>query len=102
MKLTPTIAAALAAGVFLLGAACAAEAPADGKFLAERHVAKGMKCETCHSDVATGKIILDEKRHEVCVSCHGWYDHLVKLTPPKSEEDQNPHGHYDGNLPCTE
>lgn len=122
MKFSRVLATALIGSAFLLGSmgsvqaqavsAAPAAAPAmpppvaapaaPVKPLAERHMAKGMKCEVCHSDVTKGAIILDGKRHEICVSCHGWYDQLVKLTPPKTEEDQNPHGQHDGNLPCTE
>ncbi len=87
-----------------LGLLCAvqAEAQTATKFLADRHVAKGINCMMCHDDVKKGTIKLNEKKHEACTQCHGWYDQVAKKTVPVEKDDQNPHSQHDGNLPCTE
>jgi fumarate reductase flavoprotein subunit len=90
---------------FLLSAACAAllasfaltSAAADGPFLADRHVAKGMKCETCHT--------ADNKLKEfgdldICASCHG--DYKAKIEKTKGKYETNPHAQHEGALPCSE
>ncbi len=85
----------------LLAANLYAAAPDGGGFLADRHAARGVKCEVCHSDVAKGTMKLDANRHEACVQCHGWYDEVAKKTAPADPEEMNPHSQHDGNLPCS-
>lgn len=70
-------------------------------FLANRHIARGMNCVSCHITQGNPKLkMVDNASHEVCVQCHGFYDKVVKLTEKKDE--QNPHAQHDGNLPCSE
>ncbi len=84
-----------------LAALSLSAAQAQGKFLADRHADRGVKCETCHSDVAKGTMKLDKDRHEACVQCHGWYDAVAEKTKPADPEEMNPHSQHDGNLPCS-
>lgn len=73
----------------------------DAKFLANRHVARGVTCEQCHTDVAKGTLKIDKNRYEACVQCHGWYDKVAAKTQPANPEEMNPHSQHDGNLPCS-
>ena len=66
-------------------------------FLADRHVARGMKCADCHADNKSLKMVGD---NQICVSCHGDYPDMVKKTDGRYEV--NPHAQHDGLLPCTE
>lgn len=68
-----------------------------GDFLADRHVARGMTCETCHTADKKLKMVGD---NEICVSCHGDYPEMIKKTEGRYEV--NPHAQHDGLLPCTE
>ena len=80
-----------------LGAAYAQE-----KFLADRHVERyKLACTSCH-DPATPSELKQILGRDVCVSCHGDYDKVYKLTIPKNEAEGNPHAQHDGLLPCTE
>lgn len=102
---TKTLLAALcvAAGFAAIGAAPAAAAdaqPAAGKtqFLADRHVEKyGLKCESCHDKDMKLKQAGD---YDICVSCHGDYEAMIKKTDGKYQV--NPHAQHEGLLPCTE
>lgn len=70
-------------------------------YLADRHMAKGMTCTSCHEAKNSAKLkMIDAGKHEICVQCHGFYDRLVEKTNTPGEE--NPHAQHDGNLPCTE
>lgn len=73
----------------------------EGKFLADRHGARGITCVQCHQDVTKGTLKVDKERHEACVACHGWYDKVAQKTQPKDPEEMNPHSQHDGNLPCS-
>lgn len=73
-----------------------------GKFLADRHVARGLNCASCHgTKPPAAQLPEDKERHEPCVACHGFYDKVAKKTQPKNPEEMNPHSQHDGNLPCT-
>ena len=73
----------------LVAAFTATAIAADG-FLADRHGAKGVKCEMCHVTATGGKLkMVDEGKHEVCVQCHGFYDKVVQLTETKDEQPLN-------------
>ena len=74
---------------------------ADKPFLADRHVAKGMKCETCHTDAKGTQKREGPKQRQACVGCHGWYDVMAKKTMPKDPDEQNVHSQHDGELDCT-
>ncbi|MFU0841067.1 MAG: Cytochrom-c3-2 domain-containing protein [Burkholderia sp.] len=79
------------------GIALAAEGATGGPFLADRHVAKGVKCEACHTP---DHKIKQQGDYEICVSCHGDYDAMIKKTEGRYEV--NPHAQHEGALPCTE
>ncbi len=67
-------------------------------FLADRHAKKGFKCDTCHTE---GNKIKQAGDYDVCVTCHGDYEAMIKKTQnPKYEV--NPHAQHEGVLPCTE
>ena len=68
-----------------------------GKFLADRHMARGMKCETCHTP---DKKIKQSGDFDVCVDCHGGYEEMIKKTDGRYQV--NPHAQHEGVLPCTE
>lgn len=75
-----------------------AAGPADGtKYLGDRHVARGMQCETCHEKDLKIKM---NGELEVCTSCHGDYAAMIKKTEGRHET--NPHAQHEGLLPCTE
>lgn len=80
-----------------LFAAVAAASAADGKFLADRHVERGLKCESCHTPDMKIKTSGD---YDVCVDCHGDYNAMIKKTEGRYET--NPHAQHEGALPCTE
>ncbi|MBO5658637.1 MAG: cytochrome c3 family protein [Duodenibacillus sp.] len=85
--------------VLLAGLIGAGSVQASG-FLADRHVARKMTCETCHVGTAVKK---NKKELEVCADCHGDYDAMYKKHDAKYKkmEMENPHGQHDGNLPCS-
>lgn len=71
---------------------------ADGApYLADRHVARGMKCADCHTPDNKLKTSGDL---DVCASCHGDYQAMIKKTDGRYEV--NPHGQHEGALPCSE
>ncbi len=76
--------AVLFAGIFsamlLAGTATAAET-----FLADKHAAAGMKCESCHAETPAQKAVPTQK----CLSCHGDYEKLKEAT-----KDVKPNPHY--------
>lgn len=78
-------------------AAANAAQPAQGKFLADRHVARGSKCETCHTADFKVKQSGD---FDGCVDCHGSYEDMIKKTDGRFQV--NPHAQHEGVLPCTE
>ena len=99
MKFFQRLTAAICIG--LMGASVSVNA-AEGKFLADRHVAKGLPCTSFHVKDGSAELKIDDQKHEACVGCHGWYDAVSKRTQPKNPEEVNPHSQHDGNLPCTE
>lgn len=70
------------------------------KMLGGRHIARGLNCTTCHSNMLKGTIRLNKDKRDVCVDCHGWYDELVKRSASDDPEEVNPHSQHDGELPC--
>ena len=88
-----TFATALLAGVFLASPVLAA----DQHFLADRHVAKGVKCESCHNPgAASSKNVTPQN----CLKCHGGsYEKLAEQT---AGGDINYHNTHLGPIACTE
>ena len=82
--------------VAALLAFAAGGALAEGKNLADRHVAAGMKCESCHGPGQ--KIETPEK--EQCAACH---DPVKLAEKTKGVKPANPHDspHYHTGLECT-
>ena len=64
---------------------------ADAPFLADRHVARGMNCQTCHT--ADNKLKQNGDL-DVCSSCHGDYTAMIAKTEGKYET--NPHAQHEG------
>lgn len=67
-------------------------AAAENHYLADRHVARGVKCEGCHTSQPPKAV-----PSEQCISCHGGYDKLAKRTDKK---DINPHDSHVENPAC--
>ena len=93
-------AAALLSGLVLAsGAASAAD-----QNLADRHVARGMKCDACHVTATAGALKAEKSDYGVCATCHGDYQKMIEKTDAKHKDSgqPNPHAQHDGALPCTE
>ena len=93
-------AAALLSGFVLVsGAASAAD-----QNLADRHVARGMKCDACHVTATGGALKAEKSDYGVCATCHGDYQKMIEKTDAKHKDSgqPNPHAQHDGALPCTE
>ena len=70
--LKSTLAALMTAAALAL---CATSVSAAGQFTADRHVAAGMKCETCHGPEMKNPNYPDEK---TCLQCHKREDVAAK------------------------
>lgn len=70
-----------------------------GKFLGDRHVERGLKCDSCHTP---DNKIKQSGDYDVCVTCHGDYDAMIKRTAAKYQGKVNPHAQHEGVLPCVE
>lgn len=83
-------------------AVCAASSASadDVKNLADRHVARGMACTSCHID--GGFELKSVEPYGVCAQCHGGYDAMMEVTGEKYLESTDPHSQHDGDLSCTE
>lgn len=87
MKFTPLFATLLAFGS---AAAFATDAPAP---LADRHVAQGAKCESCHAAGQGSPVAKDQ-----CLACHGSY---AKVAEKTDALDINPHDSHLGPIDCS-
>ncbi len=67
---------------------------ADGQFLADRHVAKGVKCESCHK---AGPNAAPKKAD--CLACHGGT--YAKLAEKTDKLEVNPHDSHQGEIECS-
>jgi len=82
-------------GAVLLGTCLAVAQPQAGKpaWLADKHVASGLTCASCHGNDRPSDVALD-----TCLSCHVSYQELARKT---ASRPRNPHdSHYPG-LECT-
>jgi cytochrome c553 len=95
MKLA-AFAAIFMSAALAAGSAFAADAGAQ-KFLADRHVAKGVQCASCHGPDAKNP---KEPTIDTCTQCHPTKA-LVEKT--KNVKPTNPHTspHYQDQLECT-
>ncbi|MFU0841211.1 MAG: Cytochrom-c3-2 domain-containing protein [Burkholderia sp.] len=93
MKHLTAVCAAALAVLLAAGSVSAAE---QGKFLADRHVAKGIQCASCHGPDAKNP---KEPTIETCTQCHPTKA-LVEKT--KDVKPTNPHvsPHYKDQLDC--
>ena len=89
------LAAILASSLFL--GLMAANSVSAADFGADRHVARGLKCETCHGNDMKNP---QEPTTATCTGCHN-VDQLVEKT--KNVKPTNPHTspHYGKELDCT-
>ena len=67
---------------------------AGNQFLADRHIARSMTCESCHQKGLAVKAPASEQ----CFACHGNYEQLRKKTA--SPKKMNPHDTHLGDLEC--
>lgn len=72
----------------LFASVCAAQEA----FLADRHVQRGVKCETCHKTQPPKDVPM-----QTCQSCHGDYAALAKRT---NKKDINPHASHVEDIQC--
>lgn len=97
MKFYRSALAALAAGAMLACAAFPSAAAEGGKFLADRHMARGVVCVSCHgtqSPQPGAKV-----KTENCNACHQSLDAVAKRT---AKVDPNPHYNHLVGLDCVE
>lgn len=83
-------------GLYAVGnaAGTAAAAGTTDHFLADRHVERGVKCESCHVNGDTSKPV----RKAQCLACHKSYEELAKKT---ANVHPNPHFNHYGERDCT-
>lgn len=80
----------LTALVCLTASFSAAAAPA----LADRHVTRGAKCESCHPSAPPKASDVTDAQ---CFVCHGDY---AKVAARTEKKDINPHESHQGEVPC--
>ncbi len=82
------------AGVLLSPHLVVAQAPAARPaWLADKHVASGLTCASCHGDAKPSDVA-----SETCLSCHVSYKELARKT---ANRPRNPHDSHYPNLECT-
>ena len=81
-----------AACAALLAAASTATA---ADYLADRHVARGLTCEQCHTESPPSK----PAKSPQCESCHGNNDAMARRT---KDVKPNPHFTHLGDVTCLE
>ena len=86
---------ALALACIVVGAGLTvAQAPArNAALLADRHVASGLACDSCHGNTRPVDVPA-----ATCVACHGPHSELVKKT---ANQARNPHDSHYPDLECT-
>ncbi len=77
----------------VLGAVAGVSTAADA-LLADRHVARGLKCESCHNPMPPKAQGVDKQ----CLACHGGT--YAKLAEQTADADMNPHDSHLGEVPC--
>lgn len=72
-------------------------AQAADPFLADRHIAKGSQCVSCHETAtpSAGDYVESDK----CLACHGDRKSLAAKFTPMGK--RNPHDNHQGDLDCT-
>ena len=69
-------------------------AQGQGKFLADRHQAKGFSCATCHKESPPKAAVSSE----ICRQCHGSAEKLAEKT--SDVRPSNPHESHLGDVAC--
>lgn len=70
---------------------------AAAEMLADRHVAKGMTCESCHAETPPSKSVKTEK----CLECHGSLEKIgEQYDAAKAGNLPNPHVNHNSELYC--
>ena len=75
--------------------ALSAQTFAADAFLADRHQAKGLKCDACHTAAPAKGVTL-----ETCLKCHGGT--YQKLAASTRKGEVNFHETHMGDTPCSE
>jgi hypothetical protein len=79
----------------LLAAAQTPAVPGSGHgYLIDKHVAAGLKCETCHANAPPPHV----PAMSVCTGCHGSYKDIATKT---ASDNPNPHDSHVGQIPCS-
>ncbi len=65
-------------------------------YLADRHVARGINCDTCHDASLKLKTI---GGRDICVSCHGDFEQMKVKTAGRYAK--NPHAPHEQGVTCT-
>ena len=89
--LTETV--VLTVGLFSAYLAVAQPQAEKATWLADKHVASGLTCASCHGSAKPSDVTLD-----TCVSCHGSYKELARKTASRV---RNPHDSHYPDLDCT-
>ena len=63
------------------------------QFLADRHVARGVQCVSCHTQTPPSELIKQDK----CLACHESYEKIAVRT---EDLDINPHRTHMGEVEC--
>lgn len=80
----------------VIAAAGAADVSA-ADMLADRHVAKGMTCSSCHAETPPSKAVKTEK----CLECHGSLEKIgERYDAAKNGNLPNPHVNHNSELYC--
>ena len=78
----------------VVGTATGASAP---DMLADRHVARGMTCASCHAETPPSKPVKTEK----CLACHGSLEKVGEsYDAAKAGNLPNPHVNHNAELYC--
>ena len=72
-----------------------ATAVAGEKFLADRHVERGVNCQSCHGQSAPAKVPM-----QTCLGCHG--GSYAKLASRTEDRDMNFHASHIDEVNCSE
>ena len=78
-----------------LAAVCASTFAAEQPMLADRHVARGSTCKSCHPSGTPGPVDI-----KTCLGCHG--GSYAKLAERTDEADINPHDTHIGEADCSQ
>ncbi len=81
-------------GLAALAASLSVAAGEPQKMLADRHAARGVSCQACHTQMPP-----KAPGNDACAACHGGYAQLAKRTDKK---DINPHDSHVEDPSCNQ